>query len=109
MCGAEWSLTLSLVTLDGSNNPVWTLASQIISAASLQWSTKWTNVSFNQSVTPGTPYGIELSGANSVGCYGTSFNQAGSQPYASGVERASINGGGTWSTEAGRSIMFSTY
>jgi hypothetical protein len=103
------SLTVSLVTLDGSNNPVSTLASQTITAASLLWSTKWTNVSFSHAVTPGTSYGIELSGANSVGCYGTSFNQAGSQPYANGVERVSTNGGSSWSTESGRSIMFSTY
>ena len=103
------NLTLSLVSLDGSSNPVSTLASTTITELSLSWSSRWTTWNVGQAVTSGTSYGLELSTTATVGCFGTSISASGGvTPYANGVERVSVSGGSSWSSESGRSFMFST-
>jgi hypothetical protein len=99
--------TVALVTLDGSNNPVSTLASIALTATSLLWSPQEQTLPMNVSVTGGTAYGIEISGANTLGCFTTSYNN--NLPYAAGVERVSANSGSTWGTDSGRSLKFSVY
>jgi hypothetical protein len=100
-------LILSLVTLDGSNTPVNTLASTRISPSSLSWAGKWTTWNVNHAVSPGAHYGIELSSTTTVGCFGTTISAIDlTAPYAAGIER--YNNGSGWTTENGRSLMFAT-
>jgi hypothetical protein len=107
---ANGSLTVSLVTLNGSNIPQSTLASQTVTASSMNWAGTWTNFSMNQAVTPGTTYGIEISSTGTVGCIGTAITAInGNKAYSPGTELVSANGGSSWTAEAGRSVMFATY
>jgi hypothetical protein len=108
-CAApDGSLTISLVTVNGSNNPGTTLASCTYAASSLKWAPQWTNCNFGGVAdTPGLTYGITLTSTNTIGCFGTSINQVG-PPYPGSVARHSTDSGATWVTDAGKHL-FATY
>lgn len=103
-------LTVSITTVDGSNNPVATLSSAIAASGSLNWATTWIRVPVTATLTPGATYGIVLSATNTTGCYGVPlFFGTATNPYPAGVERISTNGGVSWTTESARALMFSTF
>lgn len=108
-------LTVSLVSLDGSNNPVSTLATGTVKAAAALWSPTQVVIPFSYPVSPGTPYGIELSAPTiasdgTQGCYAVIAWQGGSpSKYPSGVMRKSTNSGSTWTTQTNDTLMFSTF
>jgi hypothetical protein len=111
----DGTLTVSLVTVDGSNNPTSVLSSHTYTLSDLTWSGDWTAVPLAATVTPGTTYGVVLSSSSSVNtCWGVSlyFGTFLPDPYTAGVERYSTSGGSitsaTWTTETNRSLMFST-
>jgi hypothetical protein len=102
--------TVSLVTLDGSNNPVTTLATQTITAAQLSWAADNVTLEFNLTgLSIGTPYGLLVKSAGSAGNVGIGLFTGSSSPASSGIERYSTNSGSTWNTESGRALMFATY
>lgn len=109
----DGDLTVSLVTLDGSNNPVSTLKSVIVSRASLLWGTRYRNLAFNYTIpswSPGTPYGLKLTGAGTNGCVAsTRSNGPGDNVYPAGVQKYSTDGGSTWIPQAGFALMFSSF
>lgn len=106
---ASGNMTVNLVTVDGSNNPVTTLWTQTISASGLAWNTSPVTLLPNLSgLTPGTTYGLEIEGSAS-GTVGTSIFLGPTSTYPAGVQRLSTDSGATWSTQANRAIMFATY
>ena len=111
VCGLNGNLSFKLTTVDGSNNPVTTLATVTLTPSQIPWAGTWTPLAFNYSgLTPGTAYGIFPSNASSTGqiSFGI-YTPATSNPYSAGVERFSTDGGSTWSTETGRAFMFSSF
>ena len=103
-------VNIKLTTLDGSNNPVTTLATATIQPSQLSWAVQWMTVPFNVTgLTPGTHYGLVVQTTSSNGAAGISITNSTPSPYAAGVERYSTDGGATWTTEATRALMFSTF
>ncbi len=105
------TITVDLVTLDGSNNPVTILASQSYASAIEKWVSTFRTVVFNQTLTPGTPYGIRMKAASGgSGTYWASPQATNTtSPYSGGILRQSTNGGSTWSTLSSNSLMFATF
>lgn len=103
--GPNGALTVSIVSLTG-DVPNATLASAVLTAASISWAPTRTIVTFSSppALTGGTKYAIKLSGANTVGCYGTAYSY--NLPYSAGVERVSSNSGTSWTTDANASLRF---
>lgn len=106
----DGSLEADLVTIDGSNNPSGTLATVTIPVANLKWAPEWTMLTYNQTLTPGSKYGVLLKPTgNSVGCFSFSRDDPGSSSYPAGLLRKSTNSGSTWTTQGLQSSLFSTY
>ncbi|WP_157596860.1 family 43 glycosylhydrolase [Streptacidiphilus rugosus] len=57
-------------------------------------------------VTAGHSYTLRMRSATSSGCYGFEYNDA--NPYASGTESYSTNGGGAFTAESARDLKFTT-
>ncbi len=57
-------------------------------------------------VTAGHAYLLRLRSATTTGCYGWEYNDG--DPYASGGESYSTDGGGTFTAESGRDLKFTT-
>ena len=109
--GLGGNLTVLLTTLDGSHNPVTTLASVVLTNSDLSWSQTAISLPLTVSgLSAGTPYGlvVQVSGTQNGGSVAL---QDGTAPntYPSGVERYSTDGGSTWTSETGAALMFSTY
>lgn len=103
---------VSLVTVDGSNNPVTTLKQVTVPATNIYWSGTWTRVQFSYTgLTPGTTYGIVVNVPVTAGSGFTAglYTYTSGGPYSAGVERYSNNSGASWSTEPGAALMFATY
>lgn len=105
--GPDGNVTVSVVTLDGSNNPVSTLWSQTLTGSGLSWTPQEQALAPNISVTGGTTYGIEESASNTVGCFSAAYSA--NLPYPPGIERVSSNSGSSWSTDANASLKFSVF
>jgi hypothetical protein len=102
------NLTVSLTTVDGSNNPVTTLSSKTYTASDINSAGTWTAIPIH-TATPGSTYAIVLSSDASAGCYSVPiFFGSFTNPYTSGVERWTSNSGASWNTESSRALMFAT-
>lgn len=96
---------ISIVTLDGSNNPVTTLGSVTISRATMTWGLTNMTLTFNLTgLSIGTHYGIKLTSSASQGQLAFAFSD--NNPYSPGLER--YNNGGGWTTETNRALAFAT-
>lgn len=107
--GTNGTLEMDLVTVDGSNNPVTTLASATVSPSNLPWSANWLTFVFNYTgLTPSSTYAFVLKG---VGTTQQTFMRSVSRAtnaYPSGIERSSSNSGSSWTTDTNFSFIFAT-
>lgn len=106
---ASGNMTVSIVTVDGSNNPVTTLGTVTINSATLSWASVMTDLTYNLSgLTLGATYAIEIKGP-SGGLAGSAFYDGPTSTYPAGLFRFTTNSGSSWSTVANRALMFATY
>lgn len=107
--GLNAPITVKLTTVDGSLNPLATLAALTLTSAQLTWSQVLTSLAFNVSLTPGTTYAMVFSGAGTANSGSLPLYSGATNPYPAGVERFSTNGGSSWTTEGANALMFSTF
>lgn len=106
--GVDGNVTISVVSLDGSNNPVSTLWSQTLTGSGLSWTPQEQTLTVGTiTLTGGTKYGIQESATNTTGCFSAGYSA--NLPYPPGIERVSSDSGATWSTDAGASLKFSIF
>lgn len=101
-------LTIEIVTLDGSLNPVTVLYTSTVPASSVP--TSLGSVSIYPgltNLTAGTKYGIRVKTSAAANSYGFGYND--SNLYTNGEERYSSNSGSSWTTETNRDLKFATY
>jgi hypothetical protein len=105
--GANGNLVIKITTIDGSGNPLTVLQTVTVPSAGMTWSPSRQIVTLSPTLTttPGTTYGIELTGTNTLGCFFTATSAK--SPYTAGATKISTNGGTSWSTAA-FSLKFAT-
>ena len=97
-------LTLRLETVGPDGLPAATVATQPVPAAQTSWSPSWVRLHAPVHVVPGERLALVISSATTSGCYGLAYR--GSDPYPSGAELYSSDGGGSWRPESGRALHF---
>ncbi|MCW3058515.1 MAG: hypothetical protein JWQ02_336 [Capsulimonas sp.] len=100
-------LTMEIYKADTDFKPVGSAFSSIlILPESIGWSPKYTTIHPNILVKSGVRYAIVVKSASTGGRYGCEYND--SAPYPGGGATYSSNGGGSFSVEQNRSLMFRT-
>ncbi|CAN5488712.1 hypothetical protein BH10ACT7_BH10ACT7_29710 [soil metagenome] len=100
---------VSVYAADSSDNPtgsaLWTsnLYPYLVSA-SYGWLRVYPNLT---GLTPGGKYALVLSSPTGSGHYGWAFND--SNPFATGMQKYSVDGGATWVAETSRDLKIITY
>lgn len=100
---------LSVFAADASDNPtgspLWTITIHPYQvSASYGWFRAYPNLT---GLTVGGKYALVMSAPTGSGYYGWAFNDT--DPFPTGVQKYSINGGTTWVAEAGRDLKIITY
>jgi hypothetical protein len=102
-------LTVRIVTLDGSGEPLATLSSVSVSPSGLLWTpTKQTITGLSASLTGGVTYGLELS-TTSTNSTDYAIGVASNNPYPAGIYKTRINSGHSWATQFNQALLFSTF
>jgi hypothetical protein len=102
----DGNLIIDFVSIDASNNPAATLKSTTFTPGQVKSSLMALQVPINQSVTPGSKYGIVMRATNTRFSYCIAYSDA--LPYAAGVARLQPGTGGAWVTDTNRSLRFWT-
>lgn len=80
------------------------MATQPVPAAQNSWSPSWVRLHAPVHVVPGERLALVISSATTSGCYRLAYSD--SDPYSSGAELYSSDGGRSWRPESGRALHF---
>jgi hypothetical protein len=97
-------LILRLEHVDPSGMPTTTVATQSVPAAQTTWSPSWVRLHTLVHVARGERLALVISSDSIQGCYGLAYSD--NNPYPSGGELYSNDGGNSWQPESGRALHF---